>query len=225
MVNWIADFRYAFRALTRQPTFTLIALLTLTLGIGANTAIFSVIKTVLLNPLPYQDPEQVVVLWEVNPDGSLAQVSIPTYRDWRDETRGLEALAAYRQVNYTFVGSGDPRDVPGVRATPELFAVLKAAARVGRTFVADEAVLGNDHVTVLSHGFWERTLGGRSGLIGTSIDLDAEPYTIIGIMPPRFEFPTSTAGSWRGRFWPRASCCRWRVAVWGCWSPWAGSAC
>ena len=71
MANWIADFRYAFRALTRQPTFTLIALLTLTLGIGANTAIFSVIKTVLLNPLPYEDPEQVVVLWEVNPDGSL----------------------------------------------------------------------------------------------------------------------------------------------------------
>ena len=109
MVNWTADFRYAFRALTRQPTFTLIALLTLTLGIGANTAIFSVIKTVLLNPLPYQDPEQVVVLWEVNPDGSLEQVSIPTYRDWRDETRSVEALAAYRQVNYTFVGSGDPR--------------------------------------------------------------------------------------------------------------------
>ena len=130
MANWIADFRYAFRALTRQPTFTLIALLTLTLGIGANTAIFSVIKTVLLNPLPYQDPEQVVVLWEVNPDGSLEQVSIPTYRDWRDETRSLEALAAYRQVNYAFVGSGDPRDVPGVRATPELFAVLEADARV-----------------------------------------------------------------------------------------------
>ena len=103
-------------------------MLTLTLGIGANTAIFSVIKTVLLNPLPYEDPEQVVVLWEVNPDGSLEQVSIPTYRDWRDETRGLEALAAYRQVNYTLVGNGDPRDISGVRATPELFAVLNANA-------------------------------------------------------------------------------------------------
>ena len=96
MANWIADFRYAFRALTRQPTFALISVLTLTLGIGANTAIFSVIKTVLLNPLPYEDPEQVVVLWEVNPEGGLEQVSIPTYRDWRDETRGVEALAAYR---------------------------------------------------------------------------------------------------------------------------------
>ena len=128
MAEWRTDFRYVVRALVPQPTFTLLALLTLTLGIGANTAIFSVIKTVVLNPLPYQDPEQVVVLWEVNPDGSLEQVSIPTYRDWRDETGGVEALAAYRQVNDTCVGQGEPRDVPGVRATPELCAVLKADA-------------------------------------------------------------------------------------------------
>ena len=192
MGNWVSDVRYAFRALTRQPTFALIALLTLTLGIGANTAIFSVIKTVLLNPLPYEDPEEVVVLWEVNPEGSVEQVSIPTFHDWQDETRSVEAMAAYRQVNYTYAGSGDPSDVSSVRATPELFAVLKAGARVGRTFVADEAVVGRDHVAVLSHGFWERTLGGRDGVVGTSIELDQEPYTIIGIMPPGFEFPTST---------------------------------
>jgi len=192
MSNWIADLRYAFRALTRQPTFTLIALLTLTLGIGANTAIFSMIKTVLLNPLPYEDPEQVVVLWEVNPEGNLEQVSIPTYIDWRDEAPSVEALAAYRQVFYSYVGNDDPRDVPAVRATPELFTVLKAGAQMGRTFTADEAVVGNDHVVVLSNGFWERTLGGRENLVGTTIDLDAEPYTIVGIMPARFEFPTST---------------------------------
>ena len=191
MSHWFSDFRYAVRALTRQPTFTLIALLTLTLGIGANTAIFSVIKTVLLNPLPYDDPEQVVVLWEVNPEGAPEQVSIPTYRDWRDETESVEAMAAYRQVNYTYAGNGDPRDVTGVRATPELFAVLKAGARVGRTFVAEEAEVGRDHVVVLSHGFWERTLGGRTGVIGTTIDLDQEPYTIVGIMSSGFEFPTS----------------------------------
>ena len=189
---WVSEFRYAFRALTRQPTFTAIALLTLTLGIGANTAIFSVIKTVLLNPLPYDDPEQVVVVWEVNPEGRLEQVSIPTYHDWRDETQGMEATAAYRQVIYSYTGTGDPRDVSGVRATPELFAVLKAGARVGRTFVPEEAVVGRDHVVVLSHGFWERTLGGRDSLIGTTMNLDQEPYTIVGIMPPAFEFPTST---------------------------------
>ena len=141
MSNWIADLRYAFRALTRQPMFTVIALLTLTLGIGANTAIFSMIKTVLLNPLPYEDPEQVVVLWEVNPEGNLEQVSIPTYIDWRDEAPSVEALAAYRQVFYSYVGNDDPRDVSAVRATPELFAVLKSEAQMGRTFTADEAVV------------------------------------------------------------------------------------
>jgi putative ABC transport system permease protein len=193
LASWISDCRYAFRALIRQPTFTLIALLTLTVGIGANTAIFSVIKTVLLNPLPYDDPEQVVVLWEVNRDGTLEQVSIPTFHDWQDEAKNVEEMAAYRQVNYSFVGTGDPRDVLSVRATPELFAVLKAEARLGRTFVPEEAVIGRDHVAVLSHGFWQGTLGGRAGLIGTTIDLDAEPYTIIGIMPAGFEFPTSTA--------------------------------
>ena len=192
MGNWVSDVRYAFRALTRQPTFALIALLTLTLGIGANTAIFSVIRTVLLNPLPYEDPEEVVVLWEVNPEGSVEQVSIPTFHDWQDETRSVQAMAAYRQVNYTYAGSGDPRDVSSVRATPELFAVLKAGARVGRTFAADEAVVGRDHVAVLSHGFWERSLGGRDRVVGTSIELDQEPYTLIGIMAPGFEFPTST---------------------------------
>ena len=192
MGTWVTEFRYAFRALAHQPTFTLIALLTLTLGIGANTAIFSVIKTVLLNPLPYDDPKQVVVLWEVNPEGRSEQVSIPTYHDWRDETRSLEATAAYQQVTYSYVGTGDPRDVSSVRATPELFAVLKAGARVGRTFVPEEAVVGRDRVVVLSHGFWERTLGGRDDLIGTTMDLGQEPYTIVGIMPPAFEFPTST---------------------------------
>ena len=192
MPAWLSDLRYAVRTLSRRPTFALIAMLALAVGIGANTAIFSVIKTVLLNPLPYDDPEQVVVLWEVNPDGGRERVSIPTFHDWQDETRSIQAMAAYRQVNYTYSSNGDPRDVSGVRATPDLFAVLAAGARVGRTFVADEAVMGRDRVVVLSHGFWERSLGGRDGLVGTTLVLDQEPYLIVGIMPPGFEFPTST---------------------------------
>ena len=190
--DWLSDLRYAGRSLARRPTFTLIAVLTLALGIGANTAIFSVIKTVLLNPLPYEDPERVVVLWEVNPEGRLDQASVPTYRDWRDESRSLEAVAAYRHVTYAYTGTVEPRDVPGVRATPELFTVLRAAARTGRTFVAEEGEVGRDRVVVLSHGFWQRTLGGREGLVGTTLRLDDLPYTIVGIMPRGFEFPTAT---------------------------------
>ncbi|MCP5071506.1 MAG: FtsX-like permease family protein, partial [bacterium] len=169
----------------------LIAVLTLTLGIGANTAIFSVVKAVVLNPLPYQDPEEIVVLWESNPAGMLGPVSVPTYLDWRSETRTIESMAAYRHVDFSFKGTGDPRTVPGVRATAELFDVLRATARAGRTFVADEAKWGADRVVVLSDGFWKRSLGSQPDIVGNVIELDALPFTVVGIMPPGFEFPTS----------------------------------
>ena len=191
MSNALADFRYALRALRHQPTFVLIAVMTLALGIGANTAIFSIVKAVLLNPLPYQDPEEIVVLWESNPEGALGQVSIPTFLDWRSETRTIESMAAYRHVDFSYAGDDEPRTAPGVRATPELFGVLRAGARVGRTFSAEEATWGADRVVVLSHRFWERSLGGQPGLVGTTIELDSLPFTVVGIMPPGFEFPTS----------------------------------
>ena len=191
MSDWRAAFVYAFRTLRRQPTFVLIALLTLGLGIGANTAIFSVIKTVVLNPLPYADPERIVVLWEVNPDGNQDRVSIPTYEDWKREARSIESLAAFRQVDFTFAGSGEPRNVPGVRATPELFSVLKANAELGRAFTADEGVWGADNVVVVSRGFWERVLGADRAIIGKTIQLDSLPITVVGVMPQGFEFPTA----------------------------------
>ena len=193
MAGWIAAIRYACRTLRRQPTFAGIALLTLALGIGANTAIFSVVKAVILNPLPYEDPERIVVLWEVNPDGVLDRVSIPTFEDWKANTGTLEAIAAYRHVDFTFSGGSSPENVSAVRATPELFAVLKADVEVGRTFRPDEAIVGADRVAVLSHGFWERVFGARREIVGSTIQLNAEPYTVVGIMPAWFEFPTSTA--------------------------------
>src|SRR4030095_15768727 len=161
MAGWVAAIRYACRTLRRQPTFASIALLTLALGIGANTAIFSVVKAVVLNPLPYEDPERRVALWEVNPDGALDRVSIPTFEDWKRETRTLEAIAAYRTVDFTFAGEGTPENGSAGKATPELFAVLKADAVAGRRFRADEAILGSDRVAVISHGFWWRVFGAR----------------------------------------------------------------
>jgi len=192
MSDWSSACTHALRSLRRQPTFTLIALATLALGIGANTAIFSVIKTVVLNPLPYPDPERIVVVWEVSPEGNQDRVSIPTFEDWRTEARSLGSLAAYRHVDFSFSGRGDPQNVPGVRATPELFTVLRANAMLGRAFTRDEAVVGADRVVVVSHGFWSRALGADSGVVGQTIRLDAVPYTVIGVMPPAFEFPTST---------------------------------
>lgn len=192
MADWTSAFTYAFRSLRRQPTFVFVAVLTLALGIGANTAIFSVIKTVVLNPLPYEDPEKIAVVWEVNPDGNQERVSIPTYQDWKHEAKSLESLAAYRHVDFSFAGKGDPQNVPGLRATPDLFDVLKAHAALGRTFVPEEATVGNDRVVVLSHGFWDRVLGADRSIIGQTIQLDSVPFTVVGVMPPVFEFPTST---------------------------------
>ena len=128
MADWISAFRYAFHTLRRQPTFLGVALLTLALGIGANTAIFSVIKTVVLNPLPYDAPEQIAVLWEVSPEGNQDRVSVPTFEDWRKEVRAFESMAAYRHVDFSYAGTGDPRNVAGVRATPDLFSVLRSRA-------------------------------------------------------------------------------------------------
>jgi putative ABC transport system permease protein len=192
MSDWSSAFTHAFRTLRRQPTFTLVALATLALGIGANTAIFSVIKTVMLNPLPYPDPERIVVVWEVSPEGNQDRVSIPTFEDWRTEARSLGAIAAYRHVDFSFSGRGDPRNVPGVRATPELFTVLQAQAMLGRVFTREEAVVGSDRVVVVSHGFWSRALGSDPGIVGQTIRLDTQPFTVIGVMPSGFEFPTST---------------------------------
>src|SRR5215210_5032728 len=192
MAEWTAAFRYAFRTLRRQPTFTIVSILTLALGIGANTAIFSVIKTVVLNPLPYESPEKIAILWEVNPDGNQGPVSVPTFEDWKRDAKTMESLAAYRQVDFSFKGKGDPQNVPGLRATPDLFNVLKSNAVLGRTFTADESVVGADRVVVLSHGFWSRALGADASVIGRTIQLDSVPFTVVGVMPPSFEFPTST---------------------------------
>src|SRR5215471_15137058 len=146
MGNLLGDLRYAVRSLLRQPTYTAVALLTLVLGIGTNTAIFSVIKAVLLNPLPYENPDRLVVLTEQNPDGNPDLVAPLTYVDWRDQTRTMSGMAAFRQLRFAFAGAGEPLDVPSVRATPNLFAVVKSQAMLGRTFLPEEGITGADRV-------------------------------------------------------------------------------
>ncbi len=188
----LGDLRYAVRSLLRQPTFTAVAVLTLVLGIGTNTAIFSVIKAVLLNQLPYQEPSRLVVVWEQNPDGNKDLVAPLTYKDWQTESRSIQSLAAFRQLRYAFAGAGEPLDVPSVRATPNLFTnVLRANAILGRTFLSEEGQPGADRVAILSRSFWERHYGGSPGVIGRTIQLDAQPYTVVGVMPAAFDFPPS----------------------------------
>src|SRR6185369_11666789 len=191
MGNLFGDVRYALRSLARQPTFACVAILTLVLGIGTNTAIFSVIKAVLLNQLPYQDASRLVVARERNPDGSLDLVAPLTFVDWKAQSQTVPALAAFRQLRYAFAGGGEPLDVPSVRGTANMFTVLRASAMLGRTFSAEEGAPGADRVAVLSRAFWERHFGGSPGVIGRTIQLDAQPYTVIGVMPAEFDFPPS----------------------------------
>ena len=191
MGNLLGDLRYALRSLARQPTYTAVALLTLVLGIGSNTAIFSVIKAVLLNPLPYEDPSRLIVLAERNPDGNADLVAPLTYVDWKEQARTISGMAAFRQLRYAFAGAGEPLDVPSVRATPNLFTVLRARAILGRTFVPEEGITGADRVAILSRAFWERHFGGSPSIVGRTIQLDALPYTVVGVMDASFDFPPS----------------------------------
>src|SRR5580765_4950054 len=191
MGNLIGDVRYALRSLARQPTFTAVAILTLVLGIGTNTAIFSVIKAVLLNQLPYQAASRLVVLREQNPDGSADLVAPLTFLDWQQQSHAVPSMAAFRQLRYAFAGNGEPLDVPSVRGAANLFGVLRASALIGRVFSPEEGTPGADRVAVLSQAFWERHYGGSPGALGQTIQLDAQPYTVVGVMPAAFDFPPS----------------------------------
>jgi putative ABC transport system permease protein len=191
MGHLLGDVRYACRSLLRQPTFATVAILTLVLGIGTNTAIFSVIKAVLLNQLPYQDPSKLVVLSEVSPEGRADLVAPLTYQDWKQQAHTIGDMAAFRQLRYAFAGGGVPLDVPSVRATPNLFSVLRANAILGRTFTKEEGITGSDRVALLSRAFWERHFGGSPSVIGQTIQLDALPYTVVGVMAADFDFPPS----------------------------------
>ena len=165
------------------------ALITLVVGIGANTAIFSVVKGVLLNSLPYAEPEELVVLGERKPEGGTDFVSPPTYVDWREQAGSFREMAAYRPVRYSFRAETEPIDLSAIRAVPQLFPLLGAEALLGRTFTLDERTPGGDHAAVLSHGFWQRHFGSDPGAVGRKILLDDEPYTVVGVMGKGFAFP------------------------------------
>jgi putative ABC transport system permease protein len=179
------DLRYALRALRRQPAFTFIAALTLALGIGANTAIFSVVNTVLLTPLPYREPDRLVMLWETLKQAPMVMVSYPNFRDWRERTSSFEDLAVYNQFDqFNLTGHGEPERVRGALASGNLFTLLGVAPAVGRLFTPSDDRPGADPVAVLSDGFWRRRFAEDPNIVGTSVLLDGVAYTVVGVLPP-----------------------------------------
>jgi len=191
MQNLWQDLRYGARMLMKRPGFTLIAVLTLALGIGANTAIFSVIHTLLVQPLPYRDAHRVLFVmgWDLRRDQMEFNVSAADFHDWRAQDGVFEQAAGYRYWSVNLTGAGEPERVQGYRVTADLFALLGVEPLLGRAFLAGEDKPGAGKVVVLSHGLWQQRFGAERGVIGRTVTLNDESYTVVGVMPPKFEFP------------------------------------
>jgi putative ABC transport system permease protein len=184
------DLRYGLRMLMKNPGFTAVAVVALALGIGANTAIFSVIDAALLRPLPYQQPDRLLTLGESRDSAGdeLADTSYPDYLDWVRDAKSLQSLAAYSGDGFILTGNGSPEAVDAARVTANFFSTLGVKPAVGRDFVSGEDRINGDKVVILSHSFWKDRFGARPGAVGQTIRLDSQGYTIIGVLPPEFEF-------------------------------------
>ncbi|HEY4130766.1 MAG TPA: ABC transporter permease, partial [Gemmatimonadaceae bacterium] len=184
----LRDIGYSFRRLRKSPAFTAIVVLTLALGIGANTAIFSVVDTVLLRPLPYRAPDGLVSIEHFYPSLSNmeAPVSARGFRDYRDKTKSFESVAVEANFGANLTGAGDPERVPGSRVSGDWFHVLGVAPIVGRVIAHDDDRPGSEHVVVLSYGLWTRLFAAKTSAVGSKIELNGENYQIIGVMPPGF---------------------------------------
>jgi putative ABC transport system permease protein len=185
------DFVYAVRALYARPLFAAAAIITLALGIGANSAIFSVVHAVLLRPLPYPSPDRLMTLWSHNPrQGFEKDVSAyPNFDDWRRQATSFERLAAYTGADFALTQAGDPAQIAGALVTPGFFETLGVAPARGRVFTAGEGAAGASHVAILSHGLWQTRFGSNPAIVGRSIVLNGLAYDVVGVMPPSFAFP------------------------------------
>ena len=195
------DFRYALRQLLRQPGFTILAVVALALGIGANTVLFSAINTLFLRPLSYPQPEQLVRAWGSFPERGLdrANVSWPRYSAWRDGQQIFTDFAAQSFTGFTLTGRGDPENLNGIRVTENFFRALGVQPQFGRVFNPDEDRPGGANVAMLSHAFWQKRFGGDQNILGQAVTLNGTSFTVIGIMPPTLKFPFAQTQVWLPR--------------------------
>ena len=187
MGTLLADIRFGLRQLLRSPSFTALAVLTLALGIGATTAVFSVINPVLLHPLPYPEPDRIMTLWERGDEGEESNTGYATFTDVRQLATTFDGIAALSYWQPTLQGGAEAERLDAQRVTREFFAVLGMPPALGRDFSEAENVRGQHHVVILSHGLWQRRFGGDRALIGRPITLNGIPYTVVGVMPQHFE--------------------------------------
>jgi predicted permease len=206
MTNLGQDLRYGWRVLRKSPGFTAVAVLVLALGIGANTAIFSVVNAVLLRPLPFDQPDRLVHVWHLPPQASFPgmttfPVSPANFLDWRSQSHSFEGLSAYGFGRYTLTGSGQPESTRVVAATSGFFSILHAQPLLGRGFLDGDVEPGRDHEVVLSYDFWSSHFGGNPDIVGKNIQLNGQAYTVVGVMKPGFAFPVDTDPNTAPQMW------------------------
>lgn len=180
----LQDVRFGARMLRKNPGFTSIAILTLALGIGANTAIFSFINAILLQPLPYPGSDRLVI--------STINATVPDYYSWKDECRSFTRVAAYRPVFYSFPGNPFPERIKGVRSSPNLFSMLQVHPIHGRDFREEEEYRDSNRAMILGYELWHRRFGGETNIVGKGVSIGGDPFTIIGVAPPDFDFPNGS---------------------------------
>jgi putative ABC transport system permease protein len=198
MNNLFQDLRYGARILLKQPGITLVAVVTLALGIGANTAIFSLVNSILLRPLPFREPDRVVRLIQSSPKLGLATwgVSQADFAAYRDQNRSFESVALYNSGAINLTGDGEPERLPMTSVTADFFKVFGVSPLLGRTFVAGEDAQGRNSVCVISHAFWQRRFGGDPNITGRMLNLNNVPTQIVGVMPADFKFPRLEIDLW-----------------------------
>ncbi|TDI41534.1 MAG: ABC transporter permease [Acidobacteria bacterium] len=195
------DLKHSLRGLVARPGFTALVVVPLALGIGLNTAIFSAVYTVLLRSLPYEDPQSLVRVWEARPRmgpnaEQMAAFSLDHFRAWRDVNEVFDGMAALGNVSFNLTGGSEPRRIEGENVSPALFPMLGVEPLHGRYFAEDEEIPGRDRVVLLSYNLWQRVFGADTTLVGRDIRLDGSNYTVVGIMPPEFQFPDPSTEFW-----------------------------
>ncbi len=193
------DLRYGLRLLRKSPGFTAVAVLTLALGIGANTAIFSVVNAVLLKSLPFKDPEQLVMVWNrgaAAAGGDRTPLAVSDLLDWRAQNRSFADIAAFQWDSFNYAGGDLPEQLQAAKVTANFFSVLGVQAQLGRTFLPEEDRPGAQHVALLSDGFWRSRFAGDTQVLGRTLNLGGEAYTVIGILPARLDFTAKEVSLW-----------------------------
>jgi putative ABC transport system permease protein len=188
MDSLLKDIRYGVRSLLKRPGFTAIALVTLAFGIGANTAIFTVVNALLLKPLPYQDPDRLVWIGEISPQTTDEVIPGAHFLEWSEQSQAIERIAVYNNHNLTLSGAGEPQRLECGQVSSGFFPMLGVQPLLGRNFLAEEDRPGGDRVVILSHGLWQRLFNGNQNTIGQSITLDDQSYSVVGVLPPDFRF-------------------------------------